>query len=97
MAEGGHAASDAVVITSTTDLVADPGCKSFQTRDNTRPITIYGTIVEIDAALTGFGASDVIEIGGYVTRLSHDLVPGRDRRVGNAPDHLDVAQGQLLG
>jgi hypothetical protein len=72
--EGGHATSDAVVILSVTDLVPDAGYKSFQIRDLTRAMTIYGTNAEIDAALTGFGAGDIIDITGYTAHIGGALV-----------------------
>jgi hypothetical protein len=74
MPEGGHATSDAVVILSVTDLVPDAGCKSFQIRDLTRAMTIYGTNAEIDAALTGFGAGGIIDISGYTAQIGGALV-----------------------
>lgn len=67
--EGGHATSDAVVLLSSTDLTPDPGFKSFQVRDLTRAMTIYGTNAEIDAILAGFGTGDVIEISGYTSQI----------------------------
>jgi hypothetical protein len=72
--EGGHATSDEVVILSVTDLVPDAGYKSFQIRDLTRAMTIYGTNAEIDAALAGFGVGDIIGISGYTARLDGALV-----------------------
>ena len=72
--EGGHATSDAVVILSVTDLVPDPGIKSFQIRDLTRAMTIYGTNAEIDAALTGFGLGGIIDISGYTAQIGGALV-----------------------
>jgi hypothetical protein len=72
--EGGHATSDAVVILSVTDLVSDPGIKSFQIRDLTRAMTIYGTNAEIDAALTGFGLGGIIDISGYTAQIGGALV-----------------------
>jgi hypothetical protein len=74
MPEGGHATSDAAVILSTTDLVADSGFKSFQIRDLTRAMTIYGTNAEIDAALAAFGTGDIIEISGYTAQIGGALV-----------------------
>ena len=44
---GTDATVDLAVILSTTDLTADSSVKSFQIRDNTRAITIYGTNAEI--------------------------------------------------
>ncbi|MGA2621810.1 MAG: hypothetical protein ABSF26_29770, partial [Thermoguttaceae bacterium] len=61
---GTDATIDQAVILSTTDLTADPLYKSFQLRDTTRAITIYGTNADIDAALTGFGVGGVITISG---------------------------------
>ena len=61
---GTDATIDQAVILSTTDLTADPLYKSFQLRDSTRAITVYGTNADIDAALTGFGVGDVITISG---------------------------------
>jgi hypothetical protein len=72
--EGGHAVSDAAVILSTTDLAADSDFKSFQIRDLTRAMTIYGTNVEIDAALNGFGVGDIIGISGYTAHIGGALV-----------------------
>ncbi|MBM4102907.1 MAG: PEP-CTERM sorting domain-containing protein [Planctomycetes bacterium] len=72
--EGGHATSDPVVLLSSTDLVPDPGFKSFQIRDLTRAMTIYGTNAEIDAALTGFGVGDIIDISGYTAHVGGALV-----------------------
>jgi hypothetical protein len=57
-----------------TDLVPDTGYRSFQIRDLTRAMTIYGTNAEIDAALTGFGVGDIIGISGYTARLDGALV-----------------------
>jgi hypothetical protein len=74
MPEGGHATSDAVVILSVTDLVPDAGYKSFQIRDLTRAMTIYGTNAEIDAALTGFGAGGIIDISGCTAHIGGALV-----------------------
>ncbi len=72
--EGGHATSDAVVILSVTDLVPDAGYKSFQVRDLTRAMTIYGTNAEIDAVLTGFGTGDIVGIEGYTAQVGGALV-----------------------
>jgi hypothetical protein len=72
--EGGHATSDAVVILSVTDLVPDAGYRSFQIRDLTRAMTIYGTNAEIDAALAGFGVGDIIDISGYTAQIGGALV-----------------------
>jgi hypothetical protein len=72
--EGGHATSDEVVILSVTDLVPDAGYKSFQIRDLTRAMTIYGTNAEIDAALAAFGTGDTIDISGYTAHIGGALV-----------------------
>ena len=61
---GSDATIDQAVILSTTDLTADSTVKSFQIRDDTRAITLYGTNAEIDTALTGFGVGSAIEISG---------------------------------
>jgi len=71
---GTPATIDLAVILSTTDLTADPNIRSFQIRDTTRAITIYGTNAEIAAALTGFGVGDVIEISGQTARRQGGLV-----------------------
>jgi hypothetical protein len=71
---GTDATVDPAVILSTTDLTADSSIKSFQIRDNTRAITIYGTNAEIDAALTGFGVGDTIEISGQTAKRDGGLV-----------------------
>jgi hypothetical protein len=65
---GTHATIDEAVILSTTDLVADPGVKSFQIRDLTGAITIYGSNAHIDAALSGFDVGSVIQITGSTAR-----------------------------
>ncbi|MGA2622189.1 MAG: hypothetical protein ABSF26_31750, partial [Thermoguttaceae bacterium] len=71
---GTDATIDQAVILSTTDLTADPLYKSFQLRDTTRAITIYGTNAEIDAALSGFGVGSVIEISGQTANRGGALV-----------------------
>jgi hypothetical protein len=65
---GTQATIDLAVILSTTDLVADPYVKSFQIRDITGAITVYGSNAHIDAALTGFGVGSIIEITGSTAR-----------------------------
>jgi hypothetical protein len=55
--------SDALIL-STIDLVPDPAYRSFQLRDATRAITVYGTNAAIAAALTGWAAGDGINITG---------------------------------
>jgi hypothetical protein len=71
---GTTATIDQAVILSTTDLVADRLYRSFQLRDNTRAITIYGTNAEINTALTGFGIGGVIEISGQTATRDGALV-----------------------
>lgn len=68
--DGAPGVASEVVVISTVDLTADPGMSSFQVRDMTRAMTIYGTNSQISAALTGFGPGDVIEIGGYINRTT---------------------------
>jgi MYXO-CTERM domain-containing protein len=58
--------SDALIL-STIDLVPDPAYRSFQLRDATRAITVYGTNAAIAAALTGWAAGDGINITGVTT------------------------------
>jgi ferredoxin len=72
--EGSLVATDAAVILSTTDLVADSGFKSFQIRDLTRAMTIYGTNAEIDTALTDFGVGGIISISAQSARIDGALV-----------------------
>jgi hypothetical protein len=55
---------DDALILSTVDLVADPAYRSFQLRDATRAITVYGTNEQIEAALTGWATGDGINITG---------------------------------
>ncbi len=55
--------SDALIL-STIDLVPDPAYRSFQLRDATRAITVYGTNAEVAAALTGWAAGDGVNITG---------------------------------
>ena len=72
--QGTSATIDLAVILSTTDLTADSSVRSFQIRDNTRAITIYGTNAEIAAALTGFDVGDIIEISGQTAKRDGGLV-----------------------
>jgi hypothetical protein len=65
--------NDALIL-STTDLAADSGYRSFQLRDTTRAITIYGTNTEIQAALTGWAAGDGINITGRIASLDGAFV-----------------------
>ena len=71
---GTPATIDLAVILSTTDLTADSSVRSFQIRDNTRAITIYGTNAEIAAALTGFDVGSIIEISGQTAERDGALV-----------------------
>lgn len=56
---------DAMIL-STADLTADGQYRSFQLRDATRAITVYGTNTTIEAALTGWAAGDGINITGVI-------------------------------
>jgi hypothetical protein len=62
------------IIVSTTDLESDPLCKSFQLRDNTLAITVYGTNAYIDDVLTAYSLDDVVEIGGITARRGGTLI-----------------------
>jgi hypothetical protein len=54
------------LILSTVDLVADSGYRSFQLRDITRAITVYGTNTEVEDAISGWAAGDGINITGVI-------------------------------
>lgn len=62
------------IILSTTDLEPDPLYKSFQLRDNTRAITVYGTNAQIDDVLVSYALGDVVEIGGIIDRRQGTLI-----------------------
>jgi hypothetical protein len=61
---------DDALILSTVDLTPDPAYRSFQLRDVTRAITVYGTNAQIESALTGWAAGDGINIGGYINKTT---------------------------
>jgi hypothetical protein len=65
-APGSEVTINDALILSTTDLAAEVGYRSFQLRDITRAITVYGTNAAIEAALTGWAAGDGINITGVI-------------------------------
>lgn len=64
------------IILSSADLEPDSLYKSFQLRDNTGAITVYGTNAQIDDVLASYALGDVIEIGGIIDRRQGTLVFG---------------------
>jgi hypothetical protein len=56
---------DAMIL-STVDLAAGGDYRSFQLRDATRAITVYGTNAQIGAALAGWAVGDGINITGVI-------------------------------
>ena len=65
---------DEAVILSTTNLEPDPLYRSFQLRDASRAITVFGTPAQIDPVLAAHGAGDVIEISGLTARRGGTLM-----------------------
>jgi hypothetical protein len=73
---GSTATIDQAVILSTVDLEPDPLYKSFQLRDNTRAITVFGTNAQIDGVLDAYGLGDVVEISGITAQRGGTLMFG---------------------
>ncbi|MCX6879582.1 MAG: hypothetical protein NTW21_38125 [Verrucomicrobia bacterium] len=67
---------DQAVILSTTDLEPDPLYRSFQLRDATRAITVFGTTAQVEAVLAGRGVGDEIQISGVTGQRGGTLILG---------------------
>jgi hypothetical protein len=71
---GTPATIDQAVILSTTNLEADPLYRSFQLRDATRAITVFGTVAQVEAVLAGRAVGDEIQIGGVTGQRGGTLI-----------------------
>jgi hypothetical protein len=67
---------DQAVILSTTDLEPDPLYRSFQLRDATRAITVFGPTAQVDPVLAARGVGDEIQISGVTGQRGGTLILG---------------------
>jgi hypothetical protein len=67
---------DQAVILSTTNLEADPLYRSFQLRDATRAITVFGTVAQVEAVLAGRTVGDEVRISGVTGQRGGTTILG---------------------